>query len=116
MSEVEQDFEHAEVPETGPVSVDDVLQAIQQKNIGRAKAVFTDVMSQKVNDALENEKVKIASQVFNPPAEEEEKEVPEVDAELEDTEEVEQEEEDLSLEDEIESAFDEEDAEVEEQS
>ena len=108
MNEVEQDFEHAEVPETGPVSVDDVLQAIQQKNIGRAKAAFTDVMSQKVNDALENEKVKIATQVFNPPAEEEE--VPEVDAELEDTEEseeVEQEETESSLEDEVDAAFEE---------
>jgi vacuolar-type H+-ATPase subunit I/STV1 len=103
MSDVEQDFEHAELPETGPVSVDDVLQAIQQKNIGRAKAAFTDVMSQKVNDALENEKVKVASQIFNPPAEEE---VPEVDAELEDTEE-DAEETEVSVEDEVEAAFEE---------
>ena len=64
--------EQAEVPETGPVSVDDVLHAIQQKNIGRAKAAFSDVMSQKVNDALESEKVKVASQIFNNNAEEEE--------------------------------------------
>jgi len=105
MSDVEQDFEHAEVPEVGPVSVDDVLQAIQQKNIGRAKAAFGDVMSQKVNDALENEKVKVASQIFNPPVEEEE-EVPEVDAELDTEEEVETEEE-TSLEDEVEAAFEE---------
>ena len=101
MSDVEQDFEHAEVPETGPISVDDVLQAIQQKNIGRAKAAFTDVMSQKVNDALENEKVKIASQIFNNAPEEEEVEEPEeVDAELEDEE--------VDVESEVEAIFDEE--------
>ena len=64
--------EQAEVPETGPVSVDDVLHAIQQKNIGQAKAAFSDVMSQKVNDALESEKVKVASQIFNNNTEEEE--------------------------------------------
>ena len=107
MSDVEQDFEHAEVPETGPIGVDDVLQAIQQKNIGRAKAAFGDVMSQKVNDALENEKVKIASQVFNNSPEEEEVEEPEeveTDAELEDEE--------VDVEGEIESAFDEEETEV----
>ena len=47
MSEVE-----AEVPETGPIGVDDVLQAIQQKNIGRAKSAFQDVMSQKRSRSL----------------------------------------------------------------
>jgi chromatin remodeling complex protein RSC6 len=107
MSDVEQDFEHAEVPETGPVSVDDVLQAIQQKNIGRAKAAFGDVMSQKVNDALENEKVRVASQIFNNAPEEEEVEEPEeveTDAELEDEE--------VDVEAEVEAAFDEEDTEV----
>ena len=61
MSEVE-----AEIPETGPISVDDVLQAIQQKNVGRAKANFQDLMNQKVTDALESEKVRVASQMFNP--------------------------------------------------
>ena len=102
MSEVE-----ANVPETGPVSVDDVLQAIQQKNIGRAKAVFQDVMSQKVNNALESEKVKIASQVFNPHVDVNEPaptaaEILAADAEAEETEE------ELSLEDEVGAAFEEE--------
>ena len=64
--------EQAEVPETGPVSVDDVLHAIQQKNIGQAKAAFSDVMSQKVNDALASEKVKVAYQIFDNNTEEEE--------------------------------------------
>ena len=90
MSEVE-----AEVPETGPVSVDDVLAAIQQKNLNIAKNHFNTLMGMKVNDALENEKVKIANTVFNSADEEE---VPE----QEDSEE-----EDVDLEDEVESAFDE---------
>lgn len=52
------------VPETGPVSVDDVLAAIQQQNVGRARAHFNDLMSNKVTDALNAEKVKIASHVY----------------------------------------------------
>ena len=55
----------AEVPETGPVSVDDILAAIQQKNVGRAKNLFQDVMADKVHNALEAEKVNLASQIFN---------------------------------------------------
>jgi hypothetical protein len=72
------------VPETGPVSVDDVLQAIQRKNIGQAKANFQDVMSDKVTQALDAEKVKIAGNIFNGVAEEEpEEEESEVDVESE---------------------------------
>lgn len=52
------------VPETGPISVDDVLAAIQQQNVGRARAHFNDLMSNKVTDALNAEKVKIASHVY----------------------------------------------------
>ena len=98
-----------EVPETGPIGVDDVLQAIQQKNIGRAKATFQDVMSQKVNNALESEKVAIANQVFNPQTD-----IAPTAAEIiaADAEESEESEEELSLEDEVEAAFEEEDAEV----
>ena len=103
MSEVE-----AEIPETGPISVDDVLQAIQQKNIGRAKAAFQDVMGQKVNDALEAEKVKVASQIFNPHVDTNEPaptaaELAADDDEVEETE--------ASLEDEVEAAFEEEEVE-----
>lgn len=52
------------IPETGPVSVDDVLAAIQQQNVGRARSHFNDLMSNKVTDALNAEKVKIASHVY----------------------------------------------------
>jgi hypothetical protein len=104
MSEVE-----AEVPETGPISVDDVLAAIQQKNIGKARANFQDVMAQKVNDALESEKVKIASQVFNPHVDV--NEPAPTAAELAAADEEEDQAEEASLEDEVEAAFEEEEVE-----
>jgi len=72
----------AEVPETGPVSVDDVLKAIQNKNLAQARSHFDDVMGIKINDALENEKVRIANSVFNGVEEEPE----EVEGESEETE------------------------------
>ena len=83
------------------VSVDDVLQAIQQKNVGRAKAMFQNVMSDKINSSLESEKVRIASQVFNTPEE----------VEVEEPEEVEEvdEEEEVDVESEVSNLFDEDD-------
>ena len=76
------------IPETGPVSVDDVLAAIQQQNVGRARAHFNDLMSNKVTDALNAEKVKIASHVYGNDFEDEinvakpESEEPEVTGEM----------------------------------
>jgi hypothetical protein len=82
------------------VSVDDVLQAIQQKNVGRAKAMFQNVMSDKINSSLESEKVRIASQVFNAP-EEAEVEEPEYEEETDDEE--------VDVESEVSNLFDEDD-------
>ena len=98
----------SEVPESGPVSVDDVLKAIQDKNLARAKAHFNDVMGAKINDALENEKVRLANTVFNGASEEEEVEEPEAEVELEVEDDL-----DDALEAELADAFEEED-EVEE--
>ena len=86
----------AEVPESGPVSVDDVLKAIQDKNLARAKAHFNDVMGAKINDALESEKVRLANAVFNGASEEEEEE---------------EEENEIDLESEVEDAFEEDEVE-----
>ena len=72
-----EEFEHAELaelPQPDTASVDTVLAAIQQKNIAVAKASFGDLMAQKVNDALENEKVAVANQIFNNAPEEVESE------------------------------------------
>ena len=104
MSEAEVEVE-AEVPETGPVSVDDVLAAIQQKNLNTAKNHFNQLMSYKVNDALENEKIKIANSVFN--------DAEEAQAALDAEEEVESEEEETDVESEVESAFEEEEEDAE---
>ena len=105
-----EDFEHVELgelPQPDTTSVDDVLAAIQQKNIAVAKASFGDLMAQKVNDALENEKVAIANQIFNNAPEELESEEEEVEYE----EEVESDE-DIDIESELEDIFDEEESEV----
>ena len=53
------------VEETGDVSVDDVLAAIQQKNLAQAKNHFAELMGTKVDAALGSEKIKIANSVFN---------------------------------------------------
>ena len=98
-----EEFEHAELaelPQPDTTSVDDVLAAIQQKNIAVAKASFGDLMAQKVNDALENEKVAVANQIFNNAPEE-----------VESEEEVESDE-DIDIESELEDIFDEEESEV----
>jgi hypothetical protein len=50
-------------------SVDDVLAAIQQKNLAQAKSHFEDLMGAKINDALGAEKIKIADSIFNQRAE-----------------------------------------------
>lgn len=96
----------SEVPETGPVGVDDVLAAIQQKNIAQAKNHFNDLMGQKVTNALESEKIAIASQVFNPA---DPVELAPTAAELAAADaEVEEPEAELDLEDEVSAAFEEE--------
>ena len=100
MSEVELQTENSSSEKHNGVSVDDVLSAIQQKNIGQAKAHFSDLMGAKVNSALESEKVKISNQVFNAQPEAEEQ-VPEPE-EL-----------DTDLESEVEAAFDETDTDLE---
>ena len=100
MSEVELQAENSSSEKHNGVSVDDVLAAIQQKNIGQARAHFSDLMGAKVNSALESEKVKISNQVFNAQAE--------AEAEAPVEEAPEQEDLDLDLESEVETAFDEE--------
>ena len=101
MSEVELQAENSSSEKHNGVSVDDVLAAIQQKNIGQARAHFSDLMGAKVNSALESEKVKISNQVFNAQVEAPAEEAPE------------QEDLDLDLESEVESAFEEEETSLE---
>ncbi len=92
--------------EVDNTSVDDVLAAIQQKNLAQAKGHFEDLMGAKINDALGAEKIKIADSIFNQraelEAEEAEDEVEEEETEI-DAENMESEIESMFDEDEVES-------------
>ena len=92
--------------EVDNTSVDDVLAAIQQKNLAQAKGHFEDLMGAKINDALGAEKIKIADSIFNQRAALEDEQHEE---ELEDDEDTEVSSEDM--ESEIESMFDEDEVE-----
>lgn len=52
--------------------MDAMLQAIQYKNLSQSRAHFDNLMQDKISDALEAEKVNIASQVYNAQEEDEE--------------------------------------------
>ena len=90
--------------EVDNTSVDDVLAAIQQKNLAQAKGHFEDLMGAKINDALGAEKIKIADSIFNQRAE---LEAEEAEDEDEDESEISSE----NMESEIESMFDEDEVE-----
>ena len=90
--------------EVDNTSVDDVLAAIQQKNLAQAKGHFEDLMGAKISDALGAEKIKIADSIFNQRAE---LEAEEAEDEDEDESEISSE----NMESEIESMFDEDEVE-----
>ena len=52
--------------------MDAMLQAIQYKNLSQSRTHFDNLMQDKISDALEAEKVNIASQVYNAQEEDEE--------------------------------------------
>jgi Rps23 Pro-64 3,4-dihydroxylase Tpa1-like proline 4-hydroxylase len=85
--------------EVDNTSVDDVLAAIQQKNLAQAKSHFEDLMGAKINDALGAEKIKIADSIFNQRAE--------LEAEQHEEDEDETELSSENMESELESMFDE---------
>ena len=89
--------------EVDNTSVDDVLAAIQQKNLAQAKGHFEDLMGAKINDALGAEKIKIADSIFNQRAELEDEQNEEEEVEDEDETELSSE----NMESELESMFDE---------
>jgi len=87
-------------------SIDDLLHSIKSGESLDASTIFNDLMSGKIDDALAQEKVRIAGAVYNGDEQEEEEEL-DVEAELEeeDAEEVEEEEE-LELDAETEAEVD----------
>lgn len=68
--------------------IEDFISAIQQKNYNQAKDHFDSLLSDKMNFALEQEKVKVASDIFNGGSEEEEEfEIEDEELEFEDEDE-----------------------------
>lgn len=45
--------------------IDDLIDALQQQNFNQAKNHFDGLMGDKVADALDAEKINVASQIFN---------------------------------------------------
>ena len=78
MSEVEQPIENEEVAEVNPI--EELIDAIAQQNFNQAKSHFEDVLGDKMNDALEAEKLSVAQSIYNDAEESEE------DFDLEDVE------------------------------
>lgn len=70
MSEVEQPIENEEVVEVNPI--EDFIDAIAQQNFNRAKDHFENVLGDKMNDALEAEKLSVAQSIYNDGEESEE--------------------------------------------
>jgi len=79
------------------MNTEDLIQAALDKDYNRASEVFGDIMGTKVSDALEQEKISLANQVYNgieePDIDEDETEEFEAD-DLEDEEELEDEDDD----------------------
>lgn len=66
-------------------SIDDLLQSIKNDEGHQTGKIFADLMAGRIDDALEQEKVRIAGQVYNGESEEEEQEFDaEVEAEVDD--------------------------------
>lgn len=78
MSEVEQPIENEEVAEVNPI--EELIDAIAQQNFNQAKSHFEDVLGDKMNDALDAEKLSVAQSIYNDAEESEE------DFDLEDVE------------------------------
>ena len=78
MSEVENNEEVAvaetEVEQQG-VNVEDLVNAISQQNFNRAKDHFDSILGDKVNDAVDAERIAVADSIFNDAPEEEQLEL-----------------------------------------
>ena len=61
--------------DTEAVSIEDLIGAIGNEQAMDAQNAFADLMSGKIADALENEKVRIAGELFNEPSEEDLEEI-----------------------------------------
>lgn len=89
-------------------SMDAFLNAVQQQNLAQSRSHFDNLMANKIGDALESEKVAVASAVYGSQEEEElEQELDALEAEVEEME-SEVEYDDTEFDDDIESAIEDE--------
>lgn len=47
------------------VNIDDFIDQVQNQDFSKAGVTFSDLMNTKVSDALEQEKISLADQIFN---------------------------------------------------
>ena len=79
MSEVENNEEvavaEAEVEVTNQGTIEDFVDAVAQQNFNRAKDHFDSIVGDKMNDAIEAERISVADSIFNDAPEEEQLEL-----------------------------------------
>lgn len=79
MSEVENNEEVAvaetEVEVTNQGTIEDFVDAVAQQNFNRAKDHFDSIVGDKMNDAIEAERINVADSIFNDAPEEEQLEL-----------------------------------------
>lgn len=101
MSEVEELEAEAEAPEVNPI--EDLINTVASQDFSNAGPTFAEIMQDKISDALDQERIAVADQVFNGAEPEDEEISDEEAAELDDV-----------TDEEIEDAIDETDDELEE--
>lgn len=71
------------------VNIEDIINNVANQDFSKAQPTFAELMKQKVNDALDQEKIAVANQIFNSeePEEAEEESEEDSDEALEDNEE-----------------------------
>ena len=63
------------------MSIEDLIKAVGDKQFSTAETGFSTIMMQKMSDAMDQEKVKLADQIFNGAEPEEEEDIEDVDDE-----------------------------------
>jgi DNA polymerase III gamma/tau subunit len=87
--EIEYDVIDPEVGEVKTSTVDDLIKAIAGQDFNTAGDMVNDLLSTKVSNALDQEKIAIASQIFGEDEEDEDTDISDEDLEsLEDDEEI----------------------------
>lgn len=104
MSEVEELEAEVDVEETEVNPIEDLINTVTTQDFSKAGPTFAEIMQDKMADALEQEKIAVADQVFNNAEPEDEEISDEESAELDDV-----------SDEEMEDAIDETEEEVEEE-